>query len=309
MKIYFNKPPLPVEEQVKLLQSRGLIVPDSQRASRYLLSIGYYRFSAYCIPFEYCRGGGIHQFNANVNFDDVLELYIFDRKLRCLFWEALERVEIHIRTQWVYELTTLTQDPFAHLNSNNFSSRKKHLEDLDKLRNEINRSKEEVFVKHFSENYEEETPPLWACVHLMTLGELIHWVQNTHASDVKNRMARSFGFAKYYPFGSFAVALTELRNVCAHHVRLWNRCFMKSPRLVKKLTVRGFEEFLPIESSNKLYIFAVLLAAMLKADNPKTTWPTRLGDLLSTRKQSQLEAMGFPDNWKEYEIWGQVGRA
>ncbi len=183
------------------------------------------------------------------------------------------------------------------------------MEDLDKLRNEINRSKEEVFVKHFSENYEEETPPLWACVHLMTLGELIHWVQNTQASDVKNRMARSFGFAKYYPFGSFAVALTELRNVCAHHVRLWNRCFMKSPKLVKKLTVRGFEEFLPIESSNKLYIFAVLLAAMLKADNPKTTWPTRLGDLLSTRKQSQLEAMGFPDNWKEYEIWGQVGRA
>ena len=103
------------------------------------------------------------------------------------------------------------------------------MEDLDKLRNEINRSKEEVFVKHFSENYEEETPPLWACVHLMTLGELIHWVQNTHASDVKNRMARSFGFAKYYPFGSFAVALTELRNVCAHHVRLWNRCFMKAP--------------------------------------------------------------------------------
>ena len=115
MKIHFNKPPLPVEEQVKLLQSRGLIVPDSQRASRYLLSIGYYRFSAYCIPFEYCRGE-IHQFNANVNFDDVLELYIFDRKLRCLFWEALERVEIHSRTQWVYELTTLTQDPFAHLN-------------------------------------------------------------------------------------------------------------------------------------------------------------------------------------------------
>lgn len=159
MKIHFSKPPLPVEEQVKLLQSRGLIVLDPQRASRYLLSIGYYRFSAYCIPFEYCRGK-IHQFNANVSFDDVLELYIFDRKLRCLFWEALERVEIHIRTQWVYGLTTLTQDPFAHLNSNNFSSRKKYLEDLDKLRNEINRSKEEVFVKHFSENYEEEIPPL-----------------------------------------------------------------------------------------------------------------------------------------------------
>lgn len=65
-------------------------------------------------------GGKTYQFKANVHFDDVLELYIFDRKLRCLFWEALELVEIHIRTQWVYKLTTLTQDPFAHFNSNNF---------------------------------------------------------------------------------------------------------------------------------------------------------------------------------------------
>lgn len=89
------------------------------------------------------------------------------------------------------------------------------------------------------------------------------------------------------------VALTELRNVCAHHVRLWNRCFMKSPRLVKKLTVRGFEEFLPIESSNKLYIFAVLLAAMLKADNPKTTWPTRLGSVIN-KKAEPTRSYGLP---------------
>lgn len=305
VKIHFAKPPLPVEEQVELLQSRGLGISDPERAGRYLLSIGYYRLSAYFVPFEISRGQ-FHRFKENVSFDDVLDLYIFDRKLRCLFWEALERVEIHIRTQWVYNLTTLTQDPFAHLNSLNFSDAKDYQQDLKKLREEVSRSRKETFVKHFFDHYDEELPPLWACVHLMTLGELIRWVNNTQDVKVKNGIAQSLGFAKYFPFHGFAVALTELRNVCAHHVRLWNRSFMKAPKTVKNLNVPGFESFIPIASGNKLYIFAVLLSAVLKAHNPKTSWPARLGDLLSTRTSWQLASMGFPPNWQEYEVWGQA---
>ena len=282
-----------------------LEISDPDRACRYLLSIGYYRLSAYCIPFELSYWQ-FHQFKDGVSFDDVLELYIFDRKLRCLFWEALERVEIHIRTQWVYNLTTQTQDPFAHLNSANFSDEVGYRKDLERLKEEVGRSKKETFVKHFFDYYDEELPPLWACVHLMTLGELIRWVQNTQDAKVKNGVAQSFGFAKYFPFYGFAVALTELRNVCAHHVRLWNRSFMKPPKTVKSLNVSGFERFLPIASSNKLYVFAVLLSAVLKALNPKTSWPSRLGDLLSTRSSWQLEAMGFPTNWQEYEVWGRA---
>lgn len=305
VKIHFAKPPLPVEEQVKLLQSRGLCISDSERAGRYLLSIGYYRFSAYCIPFELSHGQ-VHQFRNGTSFDDILELYIFDRKLRCLFWEALERVEVHIRTQWVYNLTTQTQDPFAHLKPINFSDQVDYQKDLKKLKEEVNRGKKETFVKHFFDYYEEPLPPLWACVHLMTLGELIRWVQNTQNARVRNKVAQSLGFTKYYPFYGFAVALTELRNVCAHHVRLWNRSFMKSPRLVKDLNVPGFERFLPIASGNKFYTFAILLSAVLKAHNPKTSWPSRLGNLLSTRTSWQLTAMGLPPNWKECEVWGQV---
>ena len=305
MKNQYTKPPLPVEDQVALLQSRGLNISDPERAGRYLLSIGYYRLSAYCVPFEISHGR-CHQFRENVSFDDILDLYVFDRKLRCLFWEALERTEIHIRTQWVYNLTTLTQDPFVHLNPCNFSDPADYQQDLKKLKEEVRRSNKETFVKHFFDHYNEALTPLWACVHLMTLGELIRWVDNTQNKCVKKEMAQSSGFTKYRPFHSFAVALTELRNVCAHHVRLWNRSFMKSPMTVKSLNVPGFQEFLPIPSSNKLYVFAVLLSAVLRAHNPKTSWPARLGDLLSTRTSLQLASMGFPPNWKQYEVWGQA---
>lgn len=297
-----------MKEQVALLQSRGLHISDPERAGRYLLSIGYYRLSAYSIPFELSHGQ-VHRFKENVSFDDILGLYIFDRKLRCLFWEALERIEVHIRAQWVYNLTTLTGNPFAHLDPLNFSKEQSYRQDLNKLRGYVDRSQKETFVRHFFENYDEELPPLWACVHLMTLGELIRWIHNTQDMSVKKKVAQSLGFTKYLPFYSFAVALTELRNVCAHHVRLWNRSFMKSPRTVKSLTVPGFDAFLPIPSSNKLYIFAVLLAAVLKANNPKTSWPMRLGDLLSTRTSWQLASMGFPPNWQEYEVWGQAKAA
>lgn len=135
MKNQYTKPPLPVEDQVALLQSRGLNISDPERAGRYLLSIGYYRLSAYCVPFEISHGR-CHQFRENVSFDDILDLYVFDRKLRCLFWEALERTEIHIRTQWVYNLTTLTQDPFVHLNPCNFSDPADYQQDLKKLKEE-----------------------------------------------------------------------------------------------------------------------------------------------------------------------------
>ncbi len=302
LKIRFAKPVLPVKEQVELLQSRGLIIPNTERAERYLLSIGYYRLSAYYRPFQNSLDR-THEFKPNVCFDDILDLYIFDRKLRCLFWEALERIEISIRTQWVYNLTGSTQDPFAHLNPSNFASFLTYQQSLEKLKASVERSSSEAFIAHFFANYDEELPPLWSCVQLMTFGQLIRWIQNTTDSDVQNNIAKSLGFVKFYPFDSFAVALTELRNVCAHHSRLWNRIFTKRPKTVKKMTVSGFEQYLPVQSSNKLYPLALLLAAALKANSPQTSWPSRLGELLATRPEQQVLLMGFPSNWKELPLW------
>lgn len=301
MKTHFSKPPLSTEEQVNLLQSRGLEVNDVNRARRYLSSIGYYRFSAYCIPFRNPLELEF-RFRKNTSFDDILSLYIFDRKLRCLFMEALERIEIHIRAQWVDHLTKLKQDPFAHLDKDNFLNVRSYQIDLGRLESNVERSKDENFIKHFAEHYEEDLPPLWACVQLMSFGELIHWIQNTRDKGVKCEIAKSLGFPKFYLFDSVSVALTELRNVCAHHVRLWNRSFMKKPKTIKKLLVPGFEEILPLNSGNKIFIFSIVIVAMLRHHNPNTTLPARLKNLLKTRPDWQIKSMGFPEDWEKLTV-------
>lgn len=238
-----------------------------------------------------------------MTFDDVLQLYIFDRKLRCLYWEALERIEIHIRTQWVYWLVTDTKNPFAHLDPCNFKDHDAYRLSLSKLQTGIARARNEDFIAHFQKEYSEELPPLWACVHLMTLGELIRWVDNTLDPKIRSQLARSLGFNDYLRFHSFAVALTELRNVCAHHVRLWNRTFMKKHSVVKKLLTPGFEHILPIDSTSKIYSLSLLISSSLLSMNPKMSWTCRLRNLVIKNPEWQQHAMGFPAGWQSIRFF------
>lgn len=104
--LHFNKPPLSLDDLVDRLVDRGLRVPDRGRARRYLRHIGYYRLSPYTIPFQH--GGPDHQLRDRTSFDDVLDLYVFDRTLRLLVIDALERVEVAVRAALTDHMATPT---------------------------------------------------------------------------------------------------------------------------------------------------------------------------------------------------------
>lgn len=76
----YNKHPLSFDKQIELLNSRGLVVSDRVKAEKFLSQVNYYRFSAYCIPFEIKR----HKFHSGATFERIQILYEFDRKLRFL---------------------------------------------------------------------------------------------------------------------------------------------------------------------------------------------------------------------------------
>lgn len=102
----YTKPPLTYEQQVTLLKERGLIIDDEIRAERLLSHISYYRLSAYMLPFRKLDGGNyLDQFKEGTSWDDVYNLYLFDRKLRLLVFDAIERIEVSIRTQITYQLS------------------------------------------------------------------------------------------------------------------------------------------------------------------------------------------------------------
>lgn len=146
----FCKPPLNVSDQIALLKKRGMTFADDARAMRVLKNVNYYRLRAYWLPFEAPEADryaeGEHLFKPGTDFDNVVSVYVFDRKLRVLLLEAIERVEIAIRTHWAQVLAE-SYGAHAYLDPSHFN--KQHIYDacMSSLDEELARSKE-TFVQH-----------------------------------------------------------------------------------------------------------------------------------------------------------------
>ena len=108
----YTKPALTYDKQIELLESRGLQITDKARAKRHLSNVSYYRLSAYMLPFKEMDENGVvkDKFLPNTTWDNVYDLYKFDRKLRLLVFDAIERIEIALRTQIIYQF--LAHDNF-----------------------------------------------------------------------------------------------------------------------------------------------------------------------------------------------------
>ena len=153
----YTKKPLSCKEQIELLVSRNLSIPNKVQAEKILSRISYYRLSAYFLPFQ--KNKDI--FNSGVSFDDIKNLYTFDHKFRMLIFEALKIIEIAVRTNITYHFSH-KYGVFSYNEKNNFSEYFNGFELwFKKIEEEANRSNED-FVKHFKTKYTEEKHlPIW----------------------------------------------------------------------------------------------------------------------------------------------------
>jgi abortive infection bacteriophage resistance protein len=295
----FTKPPLSIEQQVHLLQSRGMTIDNPDRAARYLAHINYYRLRAYWLPFEEKADGNEHHFKEGTGFNEVLTFYLFDRKFRLLVMEAIERLEISFRTRFAHELA-LKYGSHAHLNTVLFRRIDIHRQLLESLRGEIVRS-QETFIEHYRTTYNDpELPPIWAICEVMTFGQLSMWFKNLKRRSDRNAIARIYGIDEAI-LGSFMHHLTHIRNLTAHHCRLWNR------RLVFTMTIPT----LPVDlarmfnrqSDRNIYNTLVMLGYLLKLISPGTSWTVRMGNLIEEYVPDKTTFMGFPAGWRGLPMW------
>lgn len=301
----FAKPPTSVPEQIAQLQARGMTIPDEAAATHYLTHISYYRLTAYWLPFE--SDHAQHQFRAGTTFDAMLNLYIFDRELRLLLMDAIERVEISTRTRWMDALVQ-AHGPHAHLNPALFDTAKdkhgnvvwSHDKAVASLKVESLKSRE-PFILHLRQKYDEELPPLWATCELMTFGEFSKWFTNTRFSALRNLVARGYGLDES-TLASFLHHLAVVRNLCAHHARVWNREFTFRWKLPKKHPVPLVAN-LHHNKDRSLYNTLVMLGFLMDIISPHTAWKRRLLALID-QYAVDTPAMGFPDDYKNYPIWG-----
>ncbi|GMQ87557.1 MAG: Abi family protein [Gammaproteobacteria bacterium] len=292
----FTKPPKTFDEQIDLLTKRGMAVADRPRARHYLAHLNYYRLGAYWLPFEQDHDG--HQFRPGTTFEQVLDLYVFDRELRLLVLDAIERVEVSIRTQWAYHLSHI-YGPHAHLDKTLFKAKWHHFGNVDKLKREVNRS-HEVFIQHLRNKYDEPLPPLWAICEIMTLGELSKWFANLRRGKDRNAIARTYDLDEVN-LTSFLHHLSTVRNICAHHARLWNREFTFTWKIPIHRPAALLENF-HNHGERRIYNTLVMLAYLMDQTSPNHHFKTRLHKLLKKYSVDET-AMGFPENWRELEFW------
>jgi len=296
-KIPYNKSYLSIEDQIIQLQSRGMQFANVDNAKHYLLHMNYYRLTAYWLPYE--QDHTTHRFRVNTSFEKVLKYYVFDRELRLLMLDAIERVEVSVRTQMAHTLSN-AYGTHPHMNSSIFNSQERYTNNLNKLKGEFSRSSE-TFSDHFKEKYIEELPPIWVAVELMTMGHISHWYSNIKQRSDKNAISRIYGLDESI-LKSFLHHLTIIRNICAHHGRLWNRRFtfaIRMPNYPTDLAQSVNRSNVDIKS---LYNTLVFLKYLMDTINPGHQWAIRLKELLDSN-DINIAAMGFPLNWETLPVW------
>lgn len=299
MKRPFAKPPISIQKQVELLSNRGMLIQDTALAEQSLAQINYYRLRAYWLPFE--ANNINHQFQNNTSFEQVLNVYEFDRELRLLLLDVIERVEVSFRSHFALALSH-THGTHPHLNSGLFKSAQHgwdYQQAVQQLIQEVTKNKE-TFIKHFSQNYTEPLPPIWALVEIMTLGQISKWYDNLSASQDRNTISRAFGLDETIMV-SFMHHLSTIRNLCAHHSRIWNRSYKFTYKIPKRSHAsldNSINQFTPKQIYNTL----VMLKFLLDQICPGHDWDKRLKVLL---KQHTIETslMGFPNDWQDKQLW------
>lgn len=291
----FNKPPLTYAQQVAQLQARGMEISDPSGAAFYLQHLNYYRLAAYWLPFE--ADHSTHQFQTGTNFNDVLNLYVFDRELRLHVLDAIERVEVSIRGQWAYQLAHL-HGAHAHLDVSLASRPDRWKELIETTKKEVDRS-DEAFIRHLKTKYQEALPPVWAACEVMSIGTLSKWYNNLSPVATRRAIAGVYS-VDHGVLASWLHHFSILRNTCAHHSRLWNREFTVTPQLPRSKPSILVPSCVP--GSRKVYNTLAILAHLMDVIAPNHQWKTNLRRLLKNH-QIQESAMGFPTDWERLSIW------
>ena len=292
----FNKPPKTVDEQIQLLQSRGMQIDDLEQARHYLSHINYYRLAGYWIPFE--SNHQTHQFKSGTNFDQVINLYDFDRELRLLVLDAIERIEVSFRTQFAYFMAH-NHGTHSYLDASLAREDKYWNNNLESLKREISQS-DELFIQHYQNKYTTPSlPPIWSVCEIMSFGLLSRWFKNLRPMTTRKAISAKYEIDNKV-LESIMHHLTSVRNICAHHSRLWNCKFTITLKLPKKPTrlVNNFNSSQP----RRFYNTLVILAWFLGIVSPASSWEKRLITLLDSYPNN-LSKMGFPSNYKKYPIW------
>ncbi|TCS43107.1 Abi family protein [Reinekea marinisedimentorum] len=304
----YDRPWKSFAEQLELLKRRGMTIVDDASAIHFLSTIGYYRLSAYWYPFRqiemtqdtltsdirYARSDTFYQ---GTTFGDCLALYEFDKALRPLIFSSLERIEVTIRVDIAHLLGK--RNTFAHHCIDEFqptvakklmrSGRTRFSEWESKYGSLVNRSKED-FVKHYREHHGGQLP-IWVTIETWDFGTMSQLFAMMKVPD-KVQIASKYGL-DWRVLQSWLRSLNYLRNLVAHHSRVWNRNIIDQPRMPKSREVSWCDAcFERGGQVNRVFVLLAIIRHFLNVISDDSDW----------RSKVAYHILNFPKQQSEKEI-------
>lgn len=306
-----------------LLKNRGLVIDDWKSSRSILGEVGYYRLSAYFYPFRQIKPHRERTTPWNFRYDDFIEatrfqdavdIYEFDRELRKILFEGLQLLEIELRSR--ISNCAGREDIYLHLKREHLDERmcsrrssggSKEAYDvwIRKYQSQIERASNEDFIQHHRHKYGGELP-IWVALEILDFGSVVR-LYDFLPKRIKNEIAQLFGVSQGAIFSSWLRTFNYLRNVIAHHSRLWNRVLVITPQKLNPKVVGTELEHLAGEETRKLYPATAMLAYSLKGKEQVNDWRNQLRDHLinfpAVPTVDQRQSMGLPHKWDELELW------
>ncbi len=316
-----NKPWKSYVDQLALLKSRGLVVENDAAALDYLGRIGYYRLSGYWYPFRRMKPRPVgvsyreDEFIEGSRFEDAVKLYIFDKKLRLLALDALERIELAVRVDVAHMLGK--HDIYAQENPDmfhgNFAKKKinggrhhgktQHQVWLENHERLIHRARREPFVAHNRTKYGKL--PIWVAIEIWDFGALSRLFAGMKYQD-KADIANKYGFASGKELQGCLRSLNFIRNVAAHHSRLWNINVLE---LACKPKNGAYWQSL---DNSRPFLYYCFMQAMMRVICPNSSWASRFEDLTNSfpkiaARTASLTDFGIVEGWQSWPLWEKIG--
>jgi abortive infection bacteriophage resistance protein len=299
----FTKPFLDYDHQADQLIRRGLQGNRTTLIS-HLQSVSYYRLSGYWYPFRKSNPGTSHKlddFYPDATIEKVWDRYVFDRRLRLMVMDALERIEVDARTRLAY-LHAERHGPFGYADDPatlpNLSPQDR-TQFLDYFRNEFAYNREE-FVVHFRNKYgtDHNDLPIWVACELMTFGNLFTFYRGCESS-IQKQLAARYGIADVV-CQSWLKALNTIRNICAHHARLWNRVLGVRPMIPNKNPLWNRPFSIP---NDRVFAILTICRHCLGIIAPGNGWTDRLKAVLADHPDIPRPGLGLVAGWDTHPLW------
>jgi abortive infection bacteriophage resistance protein len=299
----YTKPSTSIKDQIALLGQRGLIINNPVDISQFLQHIGYYRLAGYWQIFQ--NDPVEHTFIPGTTLEQIMELYNFDRELRFLLLDAIERIEVSFRSVMVNEMSgnhgpTWFSDPRLVFSEETLNTT------IETINHELDRSKED-FVKHHDRKYgKAQHPPAWKTMQVLSMGALSKIYGNIH-KDVpeKKNIAKIYKLPADTWLQSWMQVVSALRNFCAHHARVCYRVFNFLPKEIRRTQLPWIQNIPPVsrQLNQHLYYQLCVVRYLLQTANPDNNFNAQLKRLIARYPGIDLNRMGFVPGWETEDLW------